>query len=513
MSSPSIIGSKGGITAAVLCATVMAVIDISIVNVALSDIRATYAAPLDRIGWVSTSYMMANVVVIPMTGWLQRRFGFRRYYVASILLFTLASCLCGLAWNFASLIGFRVLQGIGGGAVIPTSQAILIARYPRREHTMAGALFGLASITGPLLGPTVGGYLIDLASWHWIFYVNVPLGALSAAIAWRHIREPGFRAATTPVDASGAVLLAVGMGALQYALEEGNRHGWWEDTTIVVVSIVAFIALVTFVVHEFETDAPIVALRVFRNKNYAAGTAINLLAGMALFSSAYLFSLYCGAVMRYAALDIGLVFLAAGAVQFVVMPVVGKFGAAVDGRKIMGVGLVLTIASFWLNGHLTQQAGFWTLVLPQMLRTVGLGLVFVPLTVITLSDLPAEEQGTATGLFNLTRELGGTIGTAWMGTLVDRHHTMHYAYLTQRITPMDVVADQEYAALVHGPAAPLPDAAASALAMVHAKLSVQALTLAFNDGFLQMSLVFFVGLGLVAILAEPKAGVAIEGAH
>ncbi len=496
-----------------LSTTLMAVIDISIVNVALSDIRATYGAPLDRIGWVSTSYMMANVVIIPMTGWFQRRFGFRRYYVASILLFTLASCLCGAAWSFASLIVFRVLQGIGGGAIIPTSQAILIARYPRNEHTMAGALFGLASITGPLLGPTIGGYLIDVSNWHWIFYVNVPVGVVSVSLAWRHIREPNFREATEAVDYQGVLLLLVGMAALQYVLEEGNRHSWWESPSIVFLSITAGICIVTFVVHELETDVPIVALRVFRNRNYATGTAINLIAGMALFSSAYLFSLYCGAVMHYVALDIGLVFLAAGAIQLVLMPLVGKYGAGLDGRKIMGVGLALMVGSFWLNGHLTERASYWTLVVPQMLRTVGLGLVFVPLTVITLSDLPASEQGTATGLFNLTRELGGTIGTAWMGTLVDRHQTMHFAYLTQHVTPLDAVANEQYAMLLRGPAAGLPESESAALALVRAKLASQALIRAFNDAFVQMSLVFVLGLALVMLLRRAKPGATAQGAH
>src|SRR3954449_10071888 len=196
MSAPSpatsITGSKVGITVAVMLAAVIAVLDISIVNVALSDIRASFGTPIDQIGWVSTGYMMANIVVIPMTGWLQRRFGFRRYFSTSVMIFTLASALCGLAWNLPSLVLFRVLQGMGGGAIIPTSQAILFARYPRSEHGMAAALFGLGAITGPLLGPTIGGYLIDWSSWHWIFLVNVPIGLGVALLGLRFIEQPAF---------------------------------------------------------------------------------------------------------------------------------------------------------------------------------------------------------------------------------------------------------------------------------------------------------------------------------
>src|SRR6476469_205008 len=194
MSAPttSITGSKAGITVAVMLAAVIAVLDISIVNVALTDIRASFGTPLDQIGWVSTGYMMANVVVIPMTGWLQRRFGYKRYFTASILIFTAASILCGLAWSLPSLVAFRVLQGIGGGAIIPTAQSILFARYPKEEHSMAGGLFGLGAVTGPLLGPTVGGYLIDISSWHWIFLVNLPVGLLAAGLAYKYIERPGF---------------------------------------------------------------------------------------------------------------------------------------------------------------------------------------------------------------------------------------------------------------------------------------------------------------------------------
>src|SRR5262245_51152557 len=183
-------GSKAAITITVMAAALMALIDISIVNVALSDIRASFGTPLDQIGWVSTGYMMANIVIIPMTGWLQRRFGYRRYFAASILIFTAASALCGAAWNLPALVAFRILQGLGGGAIIPTAQSLLFARYPKREHGTAAGLFGLGAITGPLLGPTIGGYLIELSSWHWIFLVNVPIGIVAAVLAWRVIEEP-----------------------------------------------------------------------------------------------------------------------------------------------------------------------------------------------------------------------------------------------------------------------------------------------------------------------------------
>src|SRR5215469_1248299 len=226
MESGLIRGSKVWITIATMLAALMSVLDISIVNVALSDIRASFGTPLEQIAWVSTGYAMANITVIPLSGWLQRRFGFRRYFAGSILIFTAASALCGLAWNLPSLVVFRVIQGLGGGAIIPTSQNILFSRYPREEQGMAGALFGLGAITGPLLGPTLGGYLINVASWNWIFYINVPIGLLAAYLAYVNIDEPGFQPSRAPIDRYGIGLLAVGMVSLQYVLEEGNRDGW-----------------------------------------------------------------------------------------------------------------------------------------------------------------------------------------------------------------------------------------------------------------------------------------------
>ena len=510
----TITGPKGLITVGVMLAALMAVLDISIVNVALTDIRASFGTPLDQIGWVSIGYMMANVVVIPMTGWLQRRFGFRRYFTASIVMFTLASVLCGTAWSLPSLVVFRLLQGLGGGAIMPTAQMILFARYPREEHTMAGALFGLGAVTGPLLGPTVGGYLIDLASWHWIFLVNVPLGIIAALIAWTTIEEPGWAPPQDArVDTAGIALLAVGMASLQYALEEGHRDGWLESPLIVVLGLVAIISLVTFVVHELETPAPIVDFRVFTNRTYAAGTGINFLVGVALFSGAYAFSLYCGAVMRYTALEIGRIFLAAGLIQIVVMPLIGRFGARVDGRYLVAFGIVLVAASLYFSGGLTGASGFWDLTYPQMLRAFGLGFVFVPLTVMSLADLPTHQRGAATGLYALTREVGGSIGTAWMGTLIDTQTKVHLVHITSHVDVYRPVAQETLSTLQRTVGAGLPRPLDAALQILQMRIGFQALVRAFNDAFVQAAAVFSIGLVLVFLMKRPNPGVKIDGAH
>jgi MFS transporter, DHA2 family, multidrug resistance protein len=508
-----ITGSKGAITFCVMLAALMALTDITITNVALNDIRSSFGTPLDEIGWVSTGYMMANIVVIPLTGWFQRRFGFRRYFAASILVFTVASALCGLSWNLPSLVVFRALQGLGGGAIIPTSQSILLARYPKEQHGMANALFGLGAVTGPLLGPTVGGYLIDSASWHWCFLVNLPLGLLASFVAYRVIEEPGFKPSRDPIDVFGIGLLAVGMPCLQYVLEEGNREGWFESTTISVLLAVAVVSLTTFVVHELETEHPVVDLRVFSNRSYAAGTGINLLVGLALFAGNYLFSLYCGVVMHYSALDLGRVFLVAGVVQVFLMPVLGRTVTKVDPRIFLLIGVIGTFESLWMNAHLTNEAAFRELVWPQLIRAAALGFIFVPVSLVALSDVPDAKRGNAAGLFNLTRELGGSIGTAWMGLLVDQRTKVHASYLREYASATNPLYQERYAALSLSLGRSNWTAQYTPEKAIDYTVTTQAQILAFGDGFFNTAFVFACAVILVLLLKRPKPGVVVEGAH
>jgi DHA2 family multidrug resistance protein len=514
--STQITGSKAGITVVAMGAALMALIDVTIVNVALNDIRASFGTPIDQIGWVSTGYMMANIVVIPMTGWLQRRFGYRNYFVASLVLFTLASALCGLAWSLPSLVAFRMLQGLGGGAIIPTAQGLLFARYPKAEHGMAAALFGLGAITGPLLGPTIGGYLIDWSSWHWIFLVNVPVGAVVAYLAFRHIEEPGFAAPTgaaAKVDRWGIILLAIGMPALQYVLEEGNREGWFEHATIAVLAVVAAVSLITFVVHELETEHPLVDLRVFANRSYAAGTGVNFLTGFALFSGSFLFSLFAGNVARYSALETGKVFLVAGTVSIVMMPLMGRLSGKLDGRWLLAIGVVIVASSQWIGSQLTAQAGFWDMVRPNIVRSFGLAFIFIPVSVLALSDLSQEARGNATGLFNLTRELGGSIGTAVVGTLVSNGTKRHVAQISEHVSTYSQATQEQLAAVRQGVGAQTYTRDLVGEAVLQLRVTKEGLVLAFSDGFRFVAVAMLVGLVLVLLLKKPKGDVDVAGAH
>jgi MFS transporter, DHA2 family, multidrug resistance protein len=509
-------GSKAGITAVVMVAALMAMIDITIVNVALSDIRASFGTPIDQIGWVSTGYMMANIVIIPMTGWFQRRFGYRKYFAASLVLFTVASALCGISWSLPSLVLFRVLQGLGGGAIIPTAQSILFARYPKIEHGMASGLFGLAAITGPLLGPTIGGYLISWFSWHWIFIVNVPIGILATILTLRFIEEPHFappKGEAAKIDVFGIVLLAIGMPALQYVLEEGNREGWFESHVIIVLSAVAAICLVTFVVHELETKNPVVDLRVFANRSYAAGTGINFLTGFALFSGSYLFSLYAGSVMRYSALDTGKVFLVAGSISVVLMPIVGRLAPKFDGRKLLFFGIAVVTVSQVLASRLTAEAGFWDMVKPNLVRSAGLGFIFIPVTMVALSDLSPEKRGNATGLFNLTRELGGSLGTALMGVLITNGIKRNGSYLSESVNVYNPVTQEQLAGLSGNVGNRTYSSQLVGESILKLKVTVQAMVLSFESGFRVVALAIALGFALLLLLKKPQPNVKIEGAH
>lgn len=502
-SVPSLSGSKPLITIGVMLAGLMAFLDISIVNVALTDIRANFGTPLDQIGWISTSYMMANVVIIPLTGFLQRRFGFRRYFVGSVLLFVSASILCAMAWNLPSLVLFRILQGCGGGAIIPTANAILLSRYPNEQQGLANGLFGLGAVTGPLLGPTLGGYLINVSNWHWIFLINVPIGVTSAILVWRFLEQPGFSPSRQPMERVSLALLVCGLGSLQYVLEEGHRNDWLESSTVVLGTIVAVASLVTFAVRQLEISNPIVDLRIFANRNYSAATLINFLLGIALFSGTYLSSLFSGAVMRYDALTIGMVTLGPGLMQFFLMPVIGQSASRFDKRLLLAIGAALMCTSLWMTAHLNASVSFDQIVRPSYFRFLSTGFLFIPLALTALSDLTPDARGNAAGLFNLTRELGGSCGTAILSTMLDTRTRLHAARLGEHLTSIDPSTQWQLAGMRAIAGFRSPDADGAAYYLLNMKVSHVSLAWAFQDCFFALMLAFMLCFPLLLLLRFP----------
>jgi DHA2 family multidrug resistance protein len=419
------------------------------------------------------------------------------------MLFGAASILCGIAWNLPSLVAFRVLQGLGGGAIIPTAQSILFARYPRNEHGTAQALFGLGAVTAPLLGPSVGGYLVDVASWHWIFLVNIPIVITASILAWNSIEEPGWQPARERVDSQGIALLVVGMATLQYVLEEGHRDNWFESRLILSLSVIAGVSLITFVVHELESPNPVVDLRVFANRSYAAATGLNFAVGMMLFSATFMFSLYCGAVMHYQAVDIGLLFLKGSAIQLLLMPIIGRLLSRVDPRPLVILGGLVVAYSLYLNAQLTSLADERAMVWPIFVRACGLGFIFAPLNVTALSDIPAHQRGNAAGLFNLTRELGGSIGTAWMSTMLDSNTKANFSALVRNVSLLDSETLEALGQAKRFLSGRVTDATSASYAVLSRRVAEQALVRAFSQNFIVLSTMFMALLTLVALLRRP----------
>ncbi|HZW90239.1 MAG TPA: MFS transporter, partial [Myxococcaceae bacterium] len=321
------------------------------------------------------------------------------------------------------------------------------------------------------------------------------------------IKEPNFKPSRDPIDGRGIGLLAVGMVSLQYVLEEGNRDGWFEDTRIVVLACAAAICLITFVVHELETKHPVVDFRVFKNVSYSAATGLNFLVGTALFAGSFLFSLFAGTILHYQAIDIGMLFLRGSWIQLLIMPLVGRLVGKVDNRGLIGFGILFLVASLWLNGHLTQLADTSAMTLPIFVRSLGLGFCFVPLSVVALSGLKPSERGSAAGLFNLTRELGGSIGTAWMSTMITNSSHQFRTDLARYADPFNPLF-QEQLRQAQGAVARLPDPIQSGYALMASRLDTQALVRAFNSGFLTLAAAFAVSLLLVFLLRKPKGNAA-----
>jgi DHA2 family multidrug resistance protein len=346
--------------------------------------------------------------------------------------------------------------------------------------------------------------------------VNVPLGCIAALLALRFIKEPGFKAPTggaAKVDVLGIVLLGLGMASLQYVLEEGNREGWLDSRLIVVLSAVAAISLISLIVHELETPHPVVDLRVFKNRSYTAGTGLNFLTGFALFSGSYMFSLFAGTVIHYSALDIGKVFLVAGVVSVFVMPLMGRLAPKMDGRILLTIGVCVVALSQVVASHLTQAAGFWDMVKPNMIRSFGLGFIFIPVSVMALSSLNASQRGNATGLFNLTRELGGSLGTALMGMLVTNDIKRFGSYLSENIYASNPLTQERIAVLSSSLGSQTVQRELVAESVLKLRVTTQAMVQSFENGFRWTALAMSLGLILILLLKRPESAVAVEGAH
>src|SRR5262245_38828085 len=397
--------------------TFMEVLDTTVVNVSLPHIAATMSATIDEATWVLTSYLVANAIILPMTGWLAATFGRKRLLMMSVTGFTISSFLCGIAPNLPSLIFFRILQGATGGALQPLSQAVLLESFEPHERGKAMGFWGLGIVVAPIIGPVVGGWLTDSYSWRWVFYINLPVGVASIIMTKMFIFDPPYlRRDVEKVDYWGIGMLVVGIGALQYVLDRGQEVDWFANRSIVILSIVSAVTLLILIYHELTTEHPIIDLRVFKERSYATGVFLMTMLGFVLYGSLVLLPVMLQTVLGYPAIEAGIAMAPRGLGSFIAMPIVGFLTAKVDPRKLLTVGLVGGATSLFALGSINLQVGYWDIFWPQFVQGLSMGLVFVPLTTITMSLIAREEMGNATSLFNLMRNLGGSVGIAAIAT-------------------------------------------------------------------------------------------------
>ncbi|HEX5386874.1 MAG TPA: DHA2 family efflux MFS transporter permease subunit [Gemmatimonadales bacterium] len=488
---------------AVVLASVLELLDTSIVNVAIPHMMGNLGATLDEIAWVSTGYIVANVIVLPITGWLSARFGRRNYYTGSILLFTAASFLAGNAHTLEQLIGARVLQGIGGAALISTAQAILFDVFPLEERGVAMAIFGMGVMVGPTLGPTLGGWITDNYSWPWIFYINLPLGAVAAVMTWRFVPEPVHTSERTDrMDWLGLALLIIGIGTLQILLERGESKDWFGSREIFIEAIVAGIGLVAFIWHELVAEQPIVDLRILRNRQLFAGVAFGVTLGFGLYASVFALPVFLQTLLGYSAWDSGLVILPGAIASAVTMAVVGRYSNRLDARLMIAAGTLLFMWAMWLHSRFTLAIGMHDLFWPMVLRGTGLGLIFVPLSQLTVADLRPSQYAQGTGLFNLSRQLGGSFGIAAATTVLSRFTEQARTALVPHLDAGQpaVRAWLEMATRhMHTLGGGLEQARMKAYALLEFVLERQASVIAFEKVFLIMGVSLVVSLPLLLL--------------
>ncbi|HEY8256130.1 MAG TPA: DHA2 family efflux MFS transporter permease subunit [Gemmatimonadales bacterium] len=494
---------------AVTLASMLELVDTSIVNVAIPHMMGNLGATLEEVAWVSTGYIVANVIVLPLTSWLSERLGRRNYYTGSIILFTTASFFCGSARSLEALVFWRVMQGIGGGALISTAQAILFDVFPLRERAKAMAIFGMGVMVGPTLGPTLGGWITDNYSWPWIFYINIPLGLLAGVMTWRNVPEPNHIVnADARVDWAGLVLLILGIGALQVFLERGESKDWFEAREIVIEAIIAGVALVLFVWHELRAKAPMVNLRILGNRQLAVGVVFAVILGFALYASVFALPVFLQNLLGYSAWDTGKVILPGAIASAFTMAAMGRLGQKYDARALITIGVLLFLWAMWLMYHITLDVGTHDLFWPMVLRGVGLGFIFVPLTGAAVADLEPARMAQGTGLFNLSRQLGGSFGIAVTATLLTRFTEQSRGALLPHLSESEPTtrAWLEHAtARMAGEGGTLAEAQSRAHALLDQVLHQQASVVAFEKVFLIMGVTFALALPLLLLFRTGRA--------
>ena len=491
-------------------ATFMEVLDTSIANVSLPHIAGSLSVSTDESTWVLTSYLVSNAIVLPISGWLSTKFGRKRFYMTCVALFTASSFLCGIAPNLPMLIFFRILQGIGGGGLAPTEQSILADTFTPRRRGMAFAVYGMAVVLAPAVGPTLGGFITDHYSWRWVFFINVPVGLLSLLLSYRvltdppHITEAGKRIGG--IDTIGLGLIAVGLGALELVLDKGQEDDWFASSTITAFAVVSAVALVSFVLWEWRQEHPVVEVRLFKNPSFAASNLMMLVLGMILFGSTVLLPQFTQILMGWSAQDAGLALTPGGVTVLLLMPLVGFSVSRVDARYLIAFGFAVTsVALYHMARTMHPGMDFSTAVYLRIFQASGLAFLFVPINSVVYNGVPPEKNNAVSGIVNLSRNMGGDIGIALVTTLIARRAQVHQATLSAAVQ----TGSHVQAARLAGIAAQLQrggmasvQATRAAVGVLYRQLLQQAATLAYLDVLIVLAV--FAGLMVPLVLLTRK---------
>ena len=500
--------NKWIITLTVMLPTLIEIIDTSVVNVALDHIRGSLSAGIDESTWTITSYLVSNAIIIPMTGWLSRVFGRKKYLILSISVFTISSFLCGAAWSLQSLVFFRILQGIGGGALQPLSQSILLETFPPRQHGIAMAAFGVGIMFGPIIGPLLGGWITDNWSWHWIFFINIPIGIISILLTILFITDPPYmKQARMKIDYWGLALLALGLGCLQIVLDKGQQENWFSSSFIVWLSLISVISMIAFVINEFYARHPIVNLRAFNNISFSTGNIVMFLGFFNLFASIVLLPIYLQTLMGYTSFLAGFVLGPGGIATLIALPLAGSLVNKINPKALLSFGIAVNAYATYLMSNFSLEADFYTVIWPRIVLGVGMGFFFIPLTTMTMSGIRKEDMGNASAIYNLLRNLGGSFGVAFVTTVLSRRAQFHQNRLVENLTPFDrtyqIFSEQSAQFLQYrGMESSLSDQ--GALGTMYRELLRQASMLSFNDAFRIVSIIMLCVLPLVLFMKRAK---------
>jgi DHA2 family multidrug resistance protein len=476
---------------------IMAIIDTSIVNVALPNMAGNLGAATDEISWVATGYILANVIIMPLNGWLTALLGRKKFYAGSLAIFTIASLLCGTAHTTVELIVWRVIQGFGGGALQPTAQAILFESYPPEKRGQAMAIFGLGAMVGPAIGPTLGGWIVDNFSWPLIFFINVPIGIVAFMMTMAFLRDPAYiQKPERGIDFIGLSAMTIGVVGLQYVLERGQHDDWFDSPSILTLTVVGVFALVFFIVRELRDPHPFVDLKVFKSRAFAAGNLIGVVSGFGLYGLNLILPLFFQNVLGFDAWQTGVALLPGALATALSMPIAGRVTAIVDARVSIAFGLGLFALGSWWMGGLDQTAGFWDIFWPRVYQGFALGFLFVPLTTATLGGITNAKMANATGLYTLLRQLGGSLGIALLEVIIERRQDSVQQALASGVT-MTNPAVQNFMQQAHDKT--------HALAQLAQQVEINAATLAYDYAFRFCAILFAISILSVFLLNKGKA--------